>query len=142
MAAAINPTSSATATATAGLNLNDLLRVLLTELTNQDPLKPVDNTAFMAQIAQFASLDSTQQMSSNIQQLVGLQAITQTVGLIGRTVSAFTDSGSAISGQVTALALSNGVPLLTITGSDGVANTNISLGNVQTVRLQQAGGSP
>ncbi len=132
---AISATSSATASAP-NLNLNDLLQVLLTELTNQDPLKPVDNTEFMAQIAQFTTLDATQQMNTNIQQLVGLQAITQSAGLIGRTVTATNSDGSSVNGTVTALTLSNGVPTLTLTSQDGSATVtpNISLGSVQTVR--------
>lgn len=129
---AITPTTSLNSAS--GLDLNDLLKVLLTELTNQDPLKPVDNTEFMAQIAQFASLDSTQQMSQDIQQLVSLQAITQTVGLIGRTVSALDGSGNTINGQVTALSLDNGVPQMTITAADGTNNTNVALGSLQTIR--------
>src|SRR6266404_4527590 len=103
------------ASAASGLKLDDLLRVLLTELTNQDPLKPVDNKDFIAQIAQFASLDSSQQLNQNVQQLLTLQAISQTVGLIGKTVSATTDTGAVINGQVTALSLTSGVPRMDIT---------------------------
>lgn len=133
---AISPASSATTPAAPNLNLNDLLQVLLTELTNQDPLKPVDNTEFMAQIAQFTALDATQQMNTNIQQLVGLQAITQSAGLLGRKVSATSNGGATINGTVTALTLDNGVPQLTITASDGsgTETPGISLGNVQSVR--------
>src|SRR5256885_9347035 len=105
--AAINPT-----TATSGLNLNDLLQVLLTELTNQDPLKPVDNTQFMAQIAQFTTLETTQEVNQNIQQLVALQAITQTVGLIGRNVSALTGDGTTVAGRVSDITFVNGAPQL------------------------------
>ena len=131
---AVDPTPSVTSASS--LNLNDLLKVLLTELTNQDPLKPVDNTDFMAQIAQFASLDSTQQMSQNIQQLVALQAVTQTAGLLGRTVSALDSSGTTITGTVTTLTLSNGTPQMDITSTDGNATVtpNIPIGNLQTIR--------
>jgi len=132
---AISATSGA-APAAPNLNLNDLLQVLLTELTNQDPLKPVDNTEFMAQIAQFTALDATQQMNTNIQQLVGLQAITQSAGLLGRTVTATTSDGRTVNGTVSALTLNSGVPQLTITALDGsgTQTPNISLGNVQLVR--------
>jgi len=127
--AAINPT-----TATSGLNLNDLLQVLLTELTNQDPLKPVDNTQFMAQIAQFTTLETTQEVNQNIQQLVALQAITQTVGLIGRNVSALTDDGTTVAGRVTDITFVNGAPQLTITKTDTTVVPGIAIGNLQTIR--------
>jgi flagellar basal-body rod modification protein FlgD len=119
---------------TANLNLNDLLTVLLTELTHQDPLKPVDNTEFMAQIAQFASLDSTQQTNQSVQQLVGLQALNQTVGLIGRTVSATLSTGSTVNGNVIAVAIVNGTPQVTIQTSDGTQIPSITIGQIQTVR--------
>jgi flagellar basal-body rod modification protein FlgD len=119
--------------AAANLGLNDLLRVLLTELSNQNPLKPVDNKDFIAQIAQFTTLDVTQQLNQNMQQLLTLQAITQSVGLFGRTVSATLSSGTVINGQVIALQLSNGVPRMTIR-ANGQDFTGIAIGQLQTIR--------
>src|SRR4030095_15048073 len=91
-------------TASANLSMEDLLRVMLTELTFQDPLKPVENKDFMAQIAQFSSLDATQRLNQNLEQLLALQSVNQSIGLLGKTVSATTDTGS-ITGQVVALSL-------------------------------------
>ena len=39
-----------------GMNQEDFLKILLTQLTYQDPMKPMDNQEFMAQMAQFTSL--------------------------------------------------------------------------------------
>jgi len=133
MASAIGPTTGV-GSPTSGLNLNDLLQVLLTELTNQDPLKPVDNTQFMAQIAQFTTLEATQEVNQNIQQLVALQAITQTVGLIGRNVSALTDSGTTVAGRVSDITFVNGAPQLTITKTDTTVVPGIAIGNLQTIQ--------
>lgn len=115
------------------LTLNDLLQVLLTELTHQDPLKPVDDTAFMGQIAQFASLESTQQTNQGVQQLLTLQALNQSVGLLGHVVSATTSGGSIVAGTVTSLTLNNGVPQMTITTAGGTAIPNVSIGQLLTV---------
>src|SRR5262245_41165382 len=130
------PISPASGTASlANLQLQDLLKVLLTELTHQDPFEPVDNKDFMAQIAQFASLDTTQQLNQNVSQLLTLQAINESVGLIGRKVSAVTNDGVTITGIVSALTLSNGLPRLTIhdaiTGNDF---PGIAIGQLTTVR--------
>jgi flagellar basal-body rod modification protein FlgD len=130
---AVTPASGVNNAAT-NLSLNDLLQVLLTELTHQDPLKPVDDTAFMGQIAQFASLESTEEVNQGVQQLLTLQALNQSVGLIGRTVSATAQGGSTVAGQVTALTLNNGVPQMTITQSNGNVVNNISIGQVLTVQ--------
>jgi flagellar basal-body rod modification protein FlgD len=123
----------AAAFAASGLNLNDLLRVLLTELTHQDPFKPVDNKDFMAQVAQFASLDASQQLNTNMTQLLALQALNQSVGLIGREVTAKVD-GQSMTGRVTSLTLTDGVPRLTLTRDvDGSVIPNIALGDLEVV---------
>lgn len=132
---AIAPTTSATNainSAASSLKLDDLLKVLLTELTNQDPLKPVDNKDFMAQIAQFASLDSSQQLNTNIQGLVSLQSVNQSVGLIGRQVTAITDTGP-VTGKVTAISLSGSVPTMTITPTNGPVVFGVTIGQLQSI---------
>jgi flagellar basal-body rod modification protein FlgD len=96
----------------------------------------MDNTQFMAQIAQFTSLESTQQTNQGVQQLLGLQALNQTVGLIGRTVSATLDSGTTINGHVIAVTVANGTPQVTVQASDASATQypNITIGQIQTIR--------
>ncbi|MCF1441342.1 flagellar hook capping FlgD N-terminal domain-containing protein [Ralstonia nicotianae] len=125
-------------TSTAGsqvnnLNMQDFLKVLLTQLTYQDPLKPMDNQQFMAQVAQFTALGQTQQMNSSIETLVSNQASLQSVGLIGRTVDITTSSGT-VTGTVSALSLSGTSPQLTINAGIGRTLTNIDLSQVIAVR--------
>jgi flagellar basal-body rod modification protein FlgD len=107
------------------LGLDDFLKILLTQLTYQDPLKPLDNQEFIAQLAQFTSLQQTSEVNRNIQQLLTIQASTQAVGLIGRTVQVQGTSGSII-GQVTTLRFNQGQPLVTVRGSDGSYSTDLS----------------
>ena len=128
----ISATPSVANTAASSLRLDDLLRVMLTELTNQDPLKPVDNTNFMAQVAQFASLDSTQQLNTSISTLVTLQSVNQSVGLIGHTVTANSASG-VVTGKVTALSLAGTTPTMTITDSSGNSTTGVAIGDLQQI---------
>ena len=126
------PAVDPAAFASARLRLDDLLRVLLTELTHQDPFKPVDNKDFMAQIAQFAALNSTDQVNQGVQQLLALQALNQTVGLIGREVTAQLDGGP-VTGRVIAVTLVDGAPRLTLS-ANGAAIPNIAIGQLQTIR--------
>jgi len=128
----ITATGTLSSAASSNLKLDDLLKVMLTELTHQNPLKPVDNKDFMAQIAQFGSLDVTQRLNQNMEQLLSLQAITQSVGLVGKQVSATIDSGT-ISGVVTTLTLANGLPRLTVTSADGTVHPGIAIGQLTTV---------
>jgi flagellar basal-body rod modification protein FlgD len=116
-----------------GLNMQDFLKVLLTQLTYQDPLKPMDNQQFMAQMAQFTTLQQSQQLNTKMDQLISTQSALQSVGLLGRTVDINTSSG-AVTGTVKALALSGDTPQLTIQTTAGVTLANISLSQIVTVR--------
>src|SRR5262245_29546650 len=109
---AIDPLGSS-ASAAASLSMQDLLRVMMTELTYQNPLKPVENKDFMTQIAQFSSLDASQRLNQNLEKLLSLQSVNQSVGLLGKTVVANTPSGG-VTGQEKALSLVSGERKMTI----------------------------
>ncbi len=115
------------------MNQEDFLKILLTQLTYQDPMKPVDNQQFLAQMAQFTSLEQTQQLNDKIAVLISNQAALQSVGLIGRTVD-ITANGSTVTGSVTALSLSGESPLITVKTAAGATLSNISLSQVTAVR--------
>lgn len=130
----IDSAALAQTTRNAGLSMDDLLKLLMTELSYQDPLKPVDNKDFLTQMAQFTSLDTTRQLNDNITQLLSTQSLNQSVGLLGKTVDAQTDSGSVVSGQVTALQLVSGTPQITIKTAGGEIIAGILIGQLQTIR--------
>jgi flagellar basal-body rod modification protein FlgD len=115
-----------------GIGLQDFMKILLTQLTYQDPLKPMDNQQFMAQIAQFTTLEQTQQLNDKIGALLSTQASLQSVGLIGRTVDIVTDSGN-VTGSVVSLSLSGSTPLIAIQTAQGRVLSDISLGQILTV---------
>lgn len=129
----ISATSGVAANSSSSLTMQDFLKVLLTQLTYQDPLKPMDNQQFMAQIAQFTSLEQTQQMNTNLVSLLNNQASLQSVGLIGRTVTVNTDSG-AVTGTVSALSLAGSSPTVSITTSAGITMQSIDLSKITAVR--------
>jgi flagellar basal-body rod modification protein FlgD len=130
----VNAATSATAQGAFGLDFQSLLKIILTQLTYQDPLKPVDNFQFVSQLAQFSQLQQTQTLNDQITSLLSAQAATQATSLLGRTVDLNTDSGSFVSGQVTAVSFSTGKPLVTIKTSDGQTIGNISIADVAQVR--------
>jgi flagellar basal-body rod modification protein FlgD len=113
------------------LTLQDFLQVLLTQLSFQDPLQPMDNNQFLAQIAQFTALGQTQQTNSDIQILVSNQASQQSIGLIGQTVGV-TMGANTISGTVSSVNLSGSTPQLTISTTNGDV-TGISLSQITSV---------
>ncbi|MDP9912427.1 flagellar basal-body rod modification protein FlgD [Variovorax boronicumulans] len=130
---AISGSGSSTNLQASSLGMEDFLKILLTQLTYQDPLKPMDNQQFMAQMAQFTSLEQTQQLNTKIATLISNQAALQSVGLIGKTVDVTTSTGS-VTGTVSALSLSGDSPLLSVKTASGAVLNNISLSQLVAVR--------
>lgn len=89
-------TSSATQTLeNSGLGEDAFLKLLVTQMQNQDPLSPQDNSAFIAQLAQFSSLEQLQGIKGNTDTLVGdLAAVTAAgAGTSGSSSSSSSTTG-------------------------------------------------
>jgi flagellar basal-body rod modification protein FlgD len=130
----ITSTTPTTANQASVVNQNDLIKIMLTELQYQDPLKPLDNTEFIAQLAQFTNLEQTSQLNDRMDTLLSVQAATQSVGLLGRTVQVTLPDGSSDSGSVMSITFSNGEAQLTVKNDSGALLTNIGLASVTLVR--------
>lgn len=101
-----NPTGSRT------LGKNEFLKLLTTQLANQDPLSPTDNQAFIAQLAQFASVEQAEAANARLDALIVAQAAnnqTSVANLVGKdivyrtdTVSVLADRSTPIQGELAA----------------------------------------
>ncbi|OCC22932.1 flagellar hook capping protein [Croceicoccus estronivorus] len=116
-----------------GLSFESLLKIVLTQLTYQDPLKPMDNFEFVSQLAQFSQIQQTQDMSQALQTLVAAQSSSQAASLLGKTVDV-PASGITLSGEVTAVSFIDGSPSLTIRTTDNQTISNIALNAVSQIR--------
>jgi len=125
--------SGTTAQSAFGLDFQSLLKIVLTELTYQDSLKPVDNYEFVSQLGQFSQLQLSETLNSSITQLLNSQSAEQAAGLIGKTIDAAAANGSTLSGQVTAVAFSNGTPSITITTTGGSVVGNIAVSSITQI---------
>jgi flagellar basal-body rod modification protein FlgD len=125
--------SSAVSNAVAGVSIEDFLKILTAQLNSQDPLKPVDNQEFVAQIAQFTTLEQSRQLNAKIDSLVALQSLSQSIGLLGRTVDVNLD-GVPESAQVSALSLQGATPSITVTLASGQTRTDVSLSDILNIR--------
>jgi flagellar basal-body rod modification protein FlgD len=83
-----------------GLGKQDFLKLLMAQLRNQDPLKPMEDTQMIAQMAQFSALEATQGLTSVLQQSSNMQTVIQAGSLIGKYVQAERADGTTISGAV------------------------------------------
>lgn len=99
----------------------DFMKILTTQLANQDPLKPMDDKEFIGQMAQFSSLNEMKSMSSNMSKLTDLlknsgqnTMFTGAVSLLGREATVSTTNGE-ISGSIDQI-LGNDFPQARIAG--------------------------
>ena len=133
---ATQPTAPASSGSSLGLSFQSLLQIILTQLTAQDPLHPLDNFQFVSQLAEFSQLQLTDELNQTLTSLLASQSSTQAIGLIGQTVDvASSSSGSGtITGVVQAVTFNQGTPQLTIQTSGGQTVAGISLSEVTQVR--------
>jgi len=68
------------------LNKDDFLRILLTQLEHQDPTEPMEDKEFIAQMAQFSSLEQITNMSSQFDQLARVLTAGTAMNMLGKTV--------------------------------------------------------
>lgn len=132
---ALAPVSGATSSAPSnGLDFQSLLRIILTQLTYQDPLKPMDNFEFVSQLAQFSQLQQSQTLNDQITNLIAAQAAMQGTSLLGRTVDFTNPSGLTLSGVVKAVSFASGQPQVSIQTASGENITGISIATISQVR--------
>ena len=68
------------------LGKDDFLKLLITQLSNQEPTSPMENTEFIAQMAQFSSLEQMTNMNQEFAKMNSMLVSSQAVGTIGKTV--------------------------------------------------------
>jgi len=125
-----------TATSAFGLSFDSLLKIVLTQLTYQDPLKPMDNFQFVSQLAQFSQIQLGQTTNDDLETLIASQGNQQAAVLLGKQVDINGTAGTnaVVTGKVTAVAFNNGTPLVTIETGDGSTISGISLGSISQIR--------
>jgi flagellar basal-body rod modification protein FlgD len=96
--------ASAAASATFGKNFDTFLKLLTTQLQNQDPLSPMDTTQFTQQLVQFSSVEQSIRQNQNLETLIAFQKNAQSssaVSYIGKTVEMSGDKVGLVGGQGT-----------------------------------------
>ena len=88
------------------LDKNDFLKILITQLSHQDPTQPMDDKAFVSQMAQFSSLEQMTNMSEGLSKVADLISRSQAVSLLGSAVE-IANGESTVSGIVEAVTSGN-----------------------------------
>src|SRR5437773_2264883 len=87
------------------LDINQFLQLMVSELTHQDPLNPMDNTQLVQQIGELRSIAASDQLTTTLQSLQTQQSLTTASSLIGKTVTALGADGHDVTGEVTSVSV-------------------------------------
>lgn len=99
------------------LDQNDFLKLLATQFQTQDPMKPMEDTAFIAQMAQFSSLEQSKTMAADMAALRTDQQRSAANSYLGHRVTVDAGKGKTDSGDVTGIDNSGTEPQLVINGN-------------------------
>jgi flagellar basal-body rod modification protein FlgD len=124
------PQTSPTGTASSATQMDkDLfLKLMVTQLKNQDPLNPQDSAEFLAQTAQFTSLEKLEQVATQSSQALAAQMAFGASTLAGRTVTYVGEDGTTeATGRVDSVRFAATGPVLSVGGVD------VPIANVVTI---------
>jgi len=102
----------------ATLDKDAFLRLLATQLQNQDPLSPQDSDQFMGQMTNFAILEQLQQINTNLSYLFDTEKQFQTVHMLGREIKVIDSEGNEVNGVAESLRFSDEGPKLKVNGNE------------------------
>src|SRR3954452_22415296 len=111
----------------AELGKDQFLKLFVAQLQHQDPMNPMQDQDFMGKMASFSTLEQVTNLASANATMATNLSLSQSVGLIGRTVS-WTDAAKVThSGVVEKVNQSaDGKPVLTVSGTEGVDPSTIT----------------
>lgn len=133
--------TSSTSSLSSEISMQNFLTLFVTQLQNQNPLDPTDNTEFMSQLAQFSTLEQEQQQTkyiSNINSLgsasLQLDQISLASTFIGKSIKYGNSSTSeTLSGVVEGVKLEKDGTVSFIIGGESVSISNfIEVNNTTT----------
>lgn len=115
------------------INQEDFIKLFLAQLQFQDPLEPVDNREFLAQLAQFSALEQSRQLSENTASMLAMSASDQAVGLLNRQIE-MTNLGVTRTGTVVAVQFTSSGPELSVRDATGSVSTGVRLSQISLVK--------
>ncbi|MFH0802776.1 MAG: flagellar hook capping FlgD N-terminal domain-containing protein [bacterium] len=97
------------------LGSQEYLNLMVSQLQYQDPLEPMENTAFIAEMAQFSALEQMNNLNSSFSAMFNLLQTTQASAIIGKTVTAINpETGEQVQGVVDSVVFEQGIPMLVV----------------------------
>jgi flagellar basal-body rod modification protein FlgD len=118
------------------LGQEDFLKLLALQFSSQDPLKPMEDTDFIAQMANFSALEIQNSMSASMASLSSSQQLAGAQSLLGKNAEVLDSEGSPTSGLVTSVRTDGENTMITINGQE------YDFASVRRVQLSDAASNP
>jgi len=109
------------------LNLDTFIKLLVTELQSQDPMKPMENSEILQQVSQIRAIESNTRLTSTLEAVVLGQNMATASSLLGRTIGGLDDQSNPVQGKVDRVSVADGVARL------HVGERTVSLKNVAEI---------
>jgi flagellar basal-body rod modification protein FlgD len=123
----LQTSTDTTSTSTQTLTQADFLKLLVAQMTSQDPLNPTSSQDLLTQTVQLSTLQSNTSLQSTMTQLQGNQTLAEASSLLGRQVTVQADSSNTAQGVVSGVDLSSGTPQIIVNGTSYSLNQVISI---------------
>jgi len=118
--------SSSSTQATNGMGKDTFMKLLVAQMSNQNPMEPTDDKEMIAQMTQFSTLEQITNMATESTKSATASQMSQAVNLLGRTVTYLDTDGNKQTGTVDQVSMVNGAPNLTVGGDDGITTSQIT----------------
>ncbi len=105
---------SGAANAYSQLNSEDFVKIMLTELSNQDPLEPSDTSALLDQMANLRTIQGNIDLGDRMEALVAQNELASAATLIGTRVSGLSETLDSVEGVVRSVVRTDEGPILTL----------------------------
>ena len=93
--------STTTSTSKTAVDYQSFLKLLIAEMKNQDPTKPMDSTQYVAQLATFSQVEQSVQTNTKLDQIMQSSALSQADAIIGRSITSADGKTTGIVASVT-----------------------------------------
>lgn len=125
----------------AELSSEEFIKIITSEMSNQDPLKPNDTTALMEQLSTLMNIESQTQLQDSMGELVSQNALSSAGGMIGGFVEGLNESGQTVSGVVQSLRIEDGEAIFVLDDGQEMPADNATrlenLGSLDQDTIQQ-----
>ena len=107
------------------LRSEDFVKIMMTELTNQDPLKPNDSNTLLQQFSSLRNIEADLALQTKLTDVVSQGQLSTAGGLLGKYVSGYTDNFDPAEGVVRSITQTSDGPILNLVNGSHIPFKNV-----------------